>query len=107
MYIYIYVYVCISVCGVWVYYCDASPEIGLYTILLLLIWHVNGKTGGAGGTHLLHNKDRKIQREGGAMKEVVNAKNRIDSCTNLQETNESLVKTKPRDSLSKSPPFAG
>jgi len=41
---------------------------------------LNGKTGGAGEDHKLRNVDCNIQR-GGAIKEVRNAKNRIDQCT--------------------------
>ena len=55
---------------------------------------LNGKTGGgAGGNHILRNSDCKIKpRGGGAMKEVLNANNRVDRCTIPEETNEYLVK---------------
>ena len=41
---------------------------------------LTGKTGGHGGNHIhiLRNIDCKIQRLGGAIKEVVNAENSID-----------------------------
>jgi len=41
---------------------------------------LNGKRGGAGGNHILRNIDCNTQRGGGAIKEVLNAKNCIGSC---------------------------
>ena len=42
---------------------------------------LNGKTGGAGGNRILRNIDCKIQREGGAIKDMLNAESKIDYCT--------------------------
>jgi len=55
---------------------------------------LNGNTGGAGGNHILRNIDCEIQRGGVAIKEVLDAKNSIDSCLILESTNEYLVKAK-------------
>jgi len=39
---------------------------------------LNGKTGGAGANHIMCNIDCKIQRGGGAIDEVMDAKYSID-----------------------------
>jgi len=54
---------------------------------------LNGKTGGAGGNHILRNIDCKIQRGGGyAIQEFRIV---LTSAHSPKSTNESLVKAKP------------
>jgi len=51
--------------------------LGLYTILRVPIWYVEWQ-GGTGGNDILLNIACNLQREGGAKRDVLNAKNGID-----------------------------